>query len=238
MGLLDKFRKPADSSDVSAQVADAEPASQPTGVVSLKKGDAPVSLRKESSGGKFTLICQWGKKDYDLYALVEYADGHVETVACFGTVNNPRGYTKQTKDGAVKHVSGDQVAYGLKRGVAQEVIKITLNDQIKTVVPVVYSAINSGAGSFQEYQVSTYIITGDHDTVPQKADQMVRITDREASSHRNVYTCVPAVIRNSPSGAQLEAATQYSRPGSEQRPTVKNGKVTMDNGETNTSDKD
>ncbi len=205
------------------------PAASASGVSLVKKGQR-VSLEKTPSG-VYTLITAWGEKDYDLYALVEYVDGHVEVVSCFGTVNSPLDFSTRTSDDAVIHVSGDKTAYG--DDLPQEVMTVQLNPNIKCVVPVVYSAKNSGTGSFRRYKVSTYVIEGQHDVVPQDNTKMVSVEAVDASKDDNVYTFVPAVIHNGPSGAELEAVELYSRRSSELRPTVTNGTVTMDSGEEN-----
>ncbi len=211
----------------------------PSGAISLTKGKGTISLTK-GSGGQFTLITRWGAKDYDLFALVEYTDGHVEVVSCFGTVNNPRpwsannpgGFRLQTADGAVVHVSGDKTAYG--QDLPQEVMSVRLHPGIKYVVPIVYSAKNSGAGSFQEYQVDTFVIPGQHQVVPDSAAGMVSVAAADASDDRNVYSFVPAIIDNSdPNTPKLVFAGLYSKRSSELRPTVKKGKVRMDAGEEN-----
>ncbi len=103
-------------------------------------------------------------------------------------------------------------------------------------MPVVYSAKNSGVGSFHEYQVGTYIMEGLHNVVGNVRNS-VAIDPADANRDRNVYTLVPAIIHNDPTnGPRVEAVELYSRPGSELHPTVQNGKVSMDTGPEN-SDK-
>lgn len=202
----------------------------------VTKGQSALLVRKSSGGDDFTLITTWGEKDYDLYALVEYRDGHVEVVSCFGTIRQPRRFSLKTEDGAVVHVSGDQTAYGSGRTLPQEVITIHMTPKIKCVVPVVYSAKNSGTGSFRRYRVSTYVIRGGHQVVPTNPDtEMVAVDAVDANRDDHVYTFVPAVIHNGPEGARIEAVELYSGPNSELRPTVTNGVVSMDSGEENSS---
>jgi tellurite resistance protein TerA len=56
-----------------------------------------------------------------------------------------------------------------------------------------------------------------------------------ANRDDNVYTFVPAVIHIGREGARIEAVELYSRRGSELRPTVSGGVVTMDSGEENSN---
>ena len=198
----------------------------------ITQGQSALLVRKQSSGDEFTLITTWGEKDYDLYALVEYIDGKVETVSCFGTMRYPNRFSLKTVDGAVTHVSGDQTAYD--QDLPQEVISIKVTPKMRTIVPVVYSAKNSGVGSFHRYKVSTYVIRGNHSVVP-KGDsaEMIAVDAVNANRDDNVYTFVPAVIHITSEGARIEAVELYSRRGSELRPTVQNGRVSMDTGEEN-----
>lgn len=203
-----------------------------TPVVRIRKGQTHA-LASQAGGGEYTLVTRWGAKDYDLLALVEYADGHVETVSTFGTVGDRCGFSPRTKDGAVVHVSGDKAATG-RRGadLPYEVIHVRLNPNIRAVVPVVYSAKNSGVGSFHEYQVSTYVLAGLHQT-PDGVRPEIAVEAVEASRDRHVYTFVPAVIHNAPTGATVEAVELYSRPSCENRPIVRGGHVTMNEGPEN-----
>ncbi|MFF3730945.1 hypothetical protein ACFYXM_11630 [Streptomyces sp. NPDC002476] len=68
-----------------------------------------------------------GYTDYDLYALVVYANGRVETVATFPAEGVPAQLA--TAD------------------VAEEIIEMALNDSIRAVIPVAYSAQSNGNGS-------------------------------------------------------------------------------------------
>jgi hypothetical protein len=238
MGLLDSLKKKNNVTTAPAPTTSTPPASG-GGLLTTKKtitqGQSALLVRKQASGDEFTLIAAWGQKDYDLYALVEYVDGHVEVVSCFGTVKHPKRFSLKTEDGAVSHVSGDKTAYG--QDLPQEVIAIKVTPKMRTIVPVVYSAKNSGTGSFHRYGVSTYVIRGNHSVVPTNdSAEMIAVDAVNANRDDNVYTFVPAVIHISAEGARIEAVELYSRRGSELRPTVKNGKVSMDSGEEN-SDK-
>lgn len=204
------------------------------GAVNLTKGSPKIDLTKAQV---YTIIARWGLRDYDLYFVVEYFDGHTEVVSCFGTAHDPRTFFTQTRDGAVVHVSGDQ-ATSNRGGIEtpQEIAKIRLNPKIRSIVPVVYSAQNSGVGSFRKYGVSTYVLPGDFDDVPTTpVDGAIVVTASHASWNPFVYSFVPCVIDNSdPSNPQLDATQQqYSRMSSERRPTVRNGVVIMDAGEEN-----
>lgn len=218
-----------------SQPAPSQPAPAPAGGLQMRKvtkGDQVLLTKKSAAGDDFTLITTWGDKDYDLYALVEYMDGHVETVSCFGTDAAPKSFTTRTNDGSVVHVSGDETAYSVDA--PQEVISVHLNPQIRCVVPVVYSAQNSGQGSFYRYRVSTFVVRGKHQTVPHDGSaEMVSIEAVEANRDDQVYTFVPAVIHNGPNGATIEAVELYSRRNSENRPQVRDGVVTMDAGPRN-----
>ncbi|NHN55454.1 Tellurium resistance [Calidifontibacter sp. DB0510] len=191
----------------------------PAGVINLTKG-ASINLAKTAV---IRATCTWPTKtDYDVLALVEYADGHVETVSQFGTTDAPDGWRPQTADGAVRHL-GD-----IKRGggeVATETIEIALNDSIRGVVPFVYSAQGNGLGSFKKYQVSMDIDNG--------SGGQVHISSVDANSSRFVYTCVPGIIINAGAEVRVQALELYSQKGSERRPTVTNGVVRMDAGPTN-----
>ena len=236
MSFLDRFKTAPQAPAAPTAVA-TPPASAPAanGLLLTKKvvkGQSELLVRKSSSGDEFTLITTWGEKDYDLYALVEYTDGHVETVSCFGTMRRPHDFSLKTSDNAVVHVSGDKTAYG--DDLPQEVITIRATPKMRCIVPVVYSAKNSGTGSFHRYRVSTYVIRGTHREVPRNnSAEMVHVDAVDANRDDHVYTFVPAVIHISPEGARIEAVELYSRRNSELRPTVKNGKVSMDAGEEN-----
>lgn len=220
MSLFDKFKTPAPP----AAPAPATPTVNlhKSGSVKLAKG-ASVNLDKGS--GKITATCQWPPAtDYDVYAIVVYRDGRTETVATFGTKEGRgRDFSLATTDGAVRHL-GD--VGRSSAAVASETVQITLNDNIHAVIPVVYSAQSNGTGSFRKYQVSMTIDNGSGAAVTIDADS--------ASSDNTVYSCVPGVIINDPTGVRIEAREQYSAPRSERRPTVDgNLNVQMDAGATN-----
>jgi len=190
-----------------------------TGAISLAKGER-VSITKTTT---VVASCSWPPStDYDVFAIVRYADGHTETVAQFGTEEN-EAFRPVTADGAVRH-TGD---VGRSQGAqATESIEITLNPAIVAVLPVVYSAQSNGAGSFREYQVSMAIDNG--------RGSRVQIDSSNASADESVYSCVPGLIVNGPSGIEIHALELYSAPGSEQRPVLQADlSVTMDAGETN-----
>ena len=192
------------------------------GRISLEKRQV-ISLTKTP---KITVTISWpDKTDYDVYALVQYQDGHVETVAQFGTKDNHR-YTAVTTDGAVKHLGDVKRGGGAgKKGLADEIIEITLNPNIVRIVPVAYSAQSNGTGSFKKYKVGMSIDNG--------AGDIVEIDARDASSNDKVYSCVPGVITNGDT-VRIEKLEQYSAPASERRPSIdRNGTVLMDAGATN-----
>lgn len=191
-------------------------------MINLKKGDAPVKLAKHS-GETVTLKTTWSSKtDYDLYALVLYTDGHVEHVATFGAGDIKA--QSSTSDGAVRH--GGDVGRG--SGDAEETISVTLNDQIRAVVAVAYSAQSNGTGSFRKYKVGMEV---------QAAAQTVRIDASNADRNDTRYTCVPGWVENTPDGVLVHAFETYSNPGSENRPAVRlvndQVQITMDAGPRN-----
>jgi hypothetical protein len=208
----------AGSAAAAGQVTDLGIAS---GRISLEKRQT-VSLRKTQ---KTTVTISWpNRTDYDVYAMVRYRDGHVETVSQFGTKED-RAFTPRTADGAVVHL-GDQ-----RRGargattMADEVVEITLTPEIDRIVPVVYSAQSNGTGSFRRYQVGMTIDNG--------AGDVVEIAARDADSNDKVYSCVPGVITNGEQ-VHVEKVELYSAPKSERRPVVNaDGSVTMDAGPVN-----
>ncbi len=199
----------------AAQVDAAAPATP--GRVNLTKGGA-VNLTKTAS---MSATCSWPTQtDYDVYALVEYHDGHVETVSTFGTVTDA-SFSLNSSDGAVRHTGDVQRGDG---SMGTETIEISLNDDIAAVVPVVYSAQSNGSGSFRKYGVSMAIDNG--------AGEQVVISASEASSDKTVYTCVPGIIRNGDQ-VRVEALELYSKKRSEKRPVVQGGRVMMDAGPRN-----
>jgi tellurite resistance protein TerA len=187
--------------------------------VSLEKGQK-VSLVKTPL---ITATCSWSSDtDYDLYALVLFADGHVETVSTFGTEADSR-FSMSIAGGAVVH-KGD-VGRGM-HGRAQEVLEIRLTDQIIAVVPVAYSARSNGTGSFHRYGVSLAIDNGNGGNVG--------IDSKHAERSNTIYTCVPGIIRHTNGGVEVEALELYSKHNSEKRPVLNSdGSITMDAGPTN-----
>ncbi|WIB65390.1 TerD family protein [Curtobacterium sp. MCBD17_040] len=190
------------------------------GRISLQKNQI-ISLTKTP---KITVTVTWpDRTDYDVFALVLYTDGHVETVAQFGTERNPRDYRPSTTDGAVTHL-GD-IKRGTGRDIANESIDIALNPNIAAIVPVVYSAKSNGTGSFRRYQVGMSIDNGQGD--------IVTIDAHDASDNDHIYSCVPGIIRNT-SAVQIQKLELYSKPNSELRPTIdRHGNVHMDTGPEN-----
>jgi tellurite resistance protein TerA len=185
-----------------------------TGTINLRKGQQ-VTITKTA---RIVATCTWPRAtDYDIYALVSYRDGRCETVSTFGTAGNERDFQLATTDGAVRH-SGD-VGRTQSRGwrkktaeVGQETIQITLNPEVRAVLPVVYSAQSNGTGSFRKYQVSMAIDNGSGDTVT--------IDAGNASDDDMVFSCVPGIIINDPDGVRIQFLELYSSAGSEQRPAI------------------
>lgn len=184
--------------------------------VNLSKGGT-VNLTKTPV---MSLTCSWpDRTDYDVFALVEYADGRVEHVAMFdaaGVASSPA-----SSDRAVRHLGDVQRGSG---AMATETIEVALNDGIVAVVPVVYSAQSNGQGSFREYQVSMDVVAG---------DQRAHVDSTQASSNHEVYSCVPAILHHRNGQVRLEVIEAYSQPGSENRPALRGGMVYMDAGSRN-----
>lgn len=193
-----------------------------TGAISLTKGQR-VSIEKSPV---ITARIEWpAATDYDVFALVRYADGHDETVATFGTKEQPQA-TQRSSDGAVTHLGDVGRARTARTGgglfgrkkqsppapMASETIEIRLNPKVVAVLPVVYSAQSNGTGSFRRYQVSMSIDNG--------AGTSVRIDASNASDHDNIYTCVPGIVVNSPDGVIVDSLELYSAPTSELRPAL------------------
>jgi hypothetical protein len=224
------------------KVADspASPATGPAGsappVVRIRKGQTHQLANTGSGTGEFTLVTRWGDRDYDLLALVDYFDGHDETVSTYGTMDKPKGYSTSTRDGAVRHVTGDKAATGRRgKDMPYEIIHVRLNPNIRSIAVVVYSAKKSGVGSFNEYGVSTYVLPGLHDN-PDAVRPEVAVEAVDASRNRHVYTFVPAVIHGGPTPT-VEAVELYSEPGNENRPVLQRGRVTMNVGPENDNKK-
>jgi stress response protein SCP2 len=230
---IGKKNKQDDTAESAARQspAPAEPAAPAAPVADLGLAKGRISLEKRQTVSltktqKTTVTISWpNRTDYDVYALVRYRDGHVETVSQFGTKDD-RAFSPRTADGAVVHL-GDQRrgARGATTTTADEVIEISLTPEIDRIVPVVYSAQSNGTGSFRRYQVGMTIDNGVGD--------VVEIAARDADSNDKVYSCVPGVITNGEQ-VQVEKVELYSAPKSERRPVVNpDGSVTMDAGPVN-----
>lgn len=199
----------------------------PTSDLGLAKGRISLEKRQVVSLTKtptITVTISWpNATDYDVYALVQYQDGHVETVSQFGT-RDQRAFTARTADGAVVHRGDERRGTG-RATLADEVIDITLHPGIARIVPVVYSAQSNGTGSFRRYQVGMAVDNG--------AGDVVEIAARDADSNDKVYSCVPAVITNGDQ-VRIEKLEAYSKPRSEKRPVIDaDGTVRMDAGQVN-----
>lgn len=206
-----------------------------SGAIDLDKGQVvTLDLDKtdEDTGfAQFSLIATFDK-DYDVLALVEYKDGHTEDVACFGT-EAKRKFSMRTQDGAVVHFTGDKDGYSAPNGSSMEIIHVTMNPDIKAIGFYVYSAQNSGVGSFREYRVSSYVVEG-HVTAPPTGGNYVSIAAKDANTNRTVYSVVPVIIHNTDTGLPaVEFVEAYSAPGSEKRPIIRGGKIVMDGGAKN-----
>lgn len=227
MGILDAFKKKYEEPAAPAPVSNPAPAQQvsPGGISLVKSGKLSLKKGEEVSiaaSAVITARCMWpSTTDYDVYALVLLKDGSTRIVSTFGSEAD-RNPTMSVLDGAVKHL-GD-----IKRGngsMAEEIIEIRMTPEIEAIVPVVYSAQSNGGGSFRRHKVSCEISNGQGTQVTINADN--------ASANDSVYTVAVGVIRNAPEGTRIEALEAYSKPGSENRPAIKNGKVVMDAGSKN-----
>ncbi|MBJ7471464.1 MAG: hypothetical protein JHD16_09180, partial [Solirubrobacteraceae bacterium] len=212
------------------------------GKLNLRKGEKAVLMTKTE---RITATVSWRSgTDYDVYALVLMRDGTAVDVAAFaaegvppllehagvrhlGDVKAERvdTLTERTRGGGLfsRKQTGEEVQE------VQEVIEIRLTPEVLAVVPVAYSAISNGGGSFKDYQVSLAIDNG--------AGTQITIPSVDANDNPAVYTCVPGIIRNTADGVAIEPLEQYSKTGSERRPIVRlqGGEVvvTMDAGPEN-----
>lgn len=210
-----------------------------TGTINLTKGQR-VSIDKTE---QITASIYWPPAtDYDVYALVLYTDGHVETVSTFGTRANKQ-FSLTTADGAVRHAGdvgrsagarparggglfGRKAAPTEQAPMATERIDIRPHAGIRAVVPVAYSAQSNGTGSFRRYQVSMVIDNGQGTSV--------RVDAANADSNDKIYTCVPGIVLVTPDGVTIDYLESYSKPGSENRPIIgPDLRVVMDAGEVN-----
>ena len=174
------------------------------GKLSLAKGQGPVLMKKTPL---ITARVSWKSgTDYDVYALVLMKDGSQVDVAAFDAVDTPA----RLEHAGVKHL-GDVTA-GSARAEQEEILEIRLSPDVLAVVPVAYSAITNGTGSFKRFRVSLEIDNG--------AGTKITIPAENANNDDTVYTCVPGVIRNSADGVIVEPLERYSAPASERRPTV------------------
>lgn len=177
------------------------------GAVTLTKGAPPVLLEKAPL---VRLRVAWASgTDYEAYALVVLADGNIVHVATFpaaGVAANPR------YGDLVRHL-GDRGRGDIQRGGGQteEIIEVRLAPEIVAVIPVAYSAINNGTGSFHKYRVTLSIESG-ADSVSIPADQ--------AKKSGWIFTCVPGIVYNRPEGVLIERLELYSRRFSEHRPAA------------------
>ncbi|MGW5384279.1 TerD family protein [Nocardia sp. NPDC003963] len=177
------------------------------GAVTLTKGAPPVLLEKAPL---VRLRVAWASgTDYEAYALVVLADGNVVHVATFPAAGIPAN--PQHGD-LVRHL-GDRGRGDVQRGGGrtEEIIEVRLTPQILAVIPVAYSAINNGTGSFHKYRVTLSIENG-ADSVSIPADQ--------AKKSSWIFTCVPGIVYNRPEGVLIERLELYSRRFSEHRPTA------------------
>lgn len=177
------------------------------GAVTLTKGAGPVMLEKAPL---VRLRVAWASgADYEAYALVVLSDGKVVHVATFPAAGIPAA--PQYGD-LVRHL-GDRGRGDVQRGGGQteEIIEVRLAPEIVAVVPVAYSAINNGTGSFHKYRVTLSIESG-ADSVSIPADQ--------AKKSSWIFTCVPGIVYNRPEGVLIERLELYSRRFSEHRPAV------------------
>ncbi|MFI9536639.1 TerD family protein [Nocardia fusca] len=177
------------------------------GAVTLTKGAPPVLLEKAPL---VRLRVAWASgTDYEAYALVVLADGNIVHVATFpaaGIPANPR------YGDLVRHL-GDRGRGDIQRGGGhtEEIIEVRLAPEIVAVIPVAYSAINNGTGSFHKYRVTVSIENG-ADSVSIAADQ--------AKKSSWIFTCVPGIVYNRPEGVLIERLELYSRRFSEHRPAA------------------
>lgn len=186
--------------------------------INMTKGSSPVSLRK---GAVITARVMWpDNTDYDLGAEILYRNGNTESLAAFGASGVPTSL--RSNGGLVIH-EGD-VGRG-SGGMAQEFISIEGHEGIAEITFWAYSAQSNGGGSFHKYAVSMEISDG-VDTV--------RIDAKDGSRNPAVYTCSPGGVSFSEDGTPMVFRNeQYSRMGSETRPSYKKGQFQMNGGPRN-----
>lgn len=193
------------------------------GISMVKKGDEPVRLTKTPV---IRARVSWlSNTDYDLYALVLKTDGSVEHVAMFGA--HGVAPTSSTADGSVVHM-GDIGRTGAGNR-AEEVMEFRLNDTIRAILPVAYSAQSNGTGSFSQYDVSL--------DVDNMAGEEIHVSSADASTDKHVYTCAIGLIEHIDGGVFVRPLEEYSRKNSENRPEISLSggvvKVRMDKGPKN-----
>jgi hypothetical protein len=175
-------------------------------MINLTKGSSPVTLSKAA---RMRVKISWpATTDYDAGAEIRYKDGSTESIATFGA----RGISTlfSSRNNTVRHL-GDATRGA---GTATETIEIDPDDEIEEIVPWAYSAQSNGTGSFRRHAVSMEVSNG---------EETVSVAATNASSHDNVYTCVPGILRFGGDGVQVEYAELYSDPRSEARPAFKKG---------------
>ena len=175
--------------------------------MTLTKGAGPVMLEMTPL---IRLRVAWASgTDYEAYALVVLTTGEVVHVATFPAADTPAN--PQYRD-LIRHL-GDRGRGDVQRGggQAEEIVEVRFAPEIAAVIPVAYSAINNGAGSFHKYRVTLSIESGaDNVTIP--ADQ--------AKKSGWIFTCVPGIVYNRPEGVLIERLELYSRRFSERRPVA------------------
>ncbi len=177
------------------------------GAVTLTKNAPPVLLEKAPV---IRLRVAWASgTDYEAYALIVLNTGEVVHVATFDAKDTPAN--PQYRD-LVRHL-GDRGRGHVRRGGGQteEIIEVRFAPEIVAIVPVAYSAINNGTGSFFKYRVSLAIENG--------ADQVVIPAD-QAKKSSWIFTCVPGIVYNRPEGVLIERLELYSKRFSEFRPAA------------------
>ncbi|SNY80450.1 Stress response protein SCP2 [Nocardia amikacinitolerans] len=177
------------------------------GAVTLTKNAPPVLLEKSPV---IRLRVAWASgTDYEAYALVVLNTGEVVHVATFDAKDTPAN--PHYRD-LVRHL-GDRGRGHVRSGGGQteEIIEVRFAPEIVAIVPVAYSAINNGTGSFFKYRVSLAIENG--------ADQVVIPAD-QAKKSSWIFTCVPGIVYNRPEGVLIERLELYSKRFSEFRPAA------------------
>jgi tellurite resistance protein TerA len=174
-----------------------------SGTINLDKGQR-VTIEKTA---KTTAMVSFSSAtDYDVYAVILMADGSEKVCSTFGS-EAQRQPTPQVL--GVRHLGDIQRGGG--SDINTETLEINLSDSIDQIAVVAYSAQSNGTGSFRKYKVSMIVDNG--------AGTTVSIDAKNANSNDNIYTCVPAIIRNASDGVVIEQVEMYSKPNSENRPS-------------------